>query len=326
MSRVRLLTTGGTIASRRTNDGSVVVADTSQDILSTLAGYDDLAVDAEEVFRINSYNLGPDDAFVLARHVHDAVADAQVDGVVVTHGTDTMEESAYLVDLFYSGSKPVVFTGAQRGPSEPDSDGPRNLRDAVRIAGSEAASNLGVVVSMAGSVVPARYAAKVHTQGLQAFGSTGPGPLGEVTSRRITIGALPRYRGTFSLADVTSPLPRVDVVPMYLGADGTLMGAACQAGASGVVLDAFGAGNANPDTVAAVEAAVTRGVIVLVSSRCHSGPVEPIYGAGGGVDLAEAGAIFAADLRAPKARLLLLAALATHPPSGARDALRPHLN
>ena len=326
MPQVRLLTTGGTIASRRSSDGSVIAADTAHDIVNTLADHGDIDVEAEEVFRINSYTLSVDDVFTLARHVLDAVAAPAVDGVVVTHGTDTMEESAYLVDLFYDGHKPVVFTGAQRGPGEQDSDGPRNLRDAVRLAGTPAAANLGVVVAMAGHVVPARYAAKVHTQGPQAFGSTGPGPLAEVTAARVTVGALPRYRGTFSIEGVTRPLPRVDVVPMYIGADGTLIRAACHAGATGIVLEAFGAGNANPDVVAEVAAAVAQGVVVLVSSRCHSGPVEPIYGAGGGVDLVRAGAHFAADLRAPKARLLLMAALSAGEPSGIEDQLRRHLN
>ncbi len=122
-------------------------------------------------------------------------------------------------------------------------------------------------------------------------------------------------------------LPRVDVVPLQLGVDGTFIQAACAAGARGIVLDAFGAGNVTPSVLEETEKALADDVVVLVASRCHGGPVSAIYGAGGGADLAAAGAVLADDLRAPKARLLLTLALATsEDPDRAQDALRPHLH
>ncbi|MDP9394295.1 MAG: asparaginase [Actinomycetota bacterium] len=325
MRRVRLLTTGGTIASTRADDGSFVAAVSAADIAAAVGEVPGIDIRAEEVFRINSYGLTTTDSLTLAQRVLETLHDSDVDGVVVTHGTDTMEESAYLVDLLYAGPKPVVFTGAQRNAEEPDTDGPRNLRDACRLAADRRAEGVGVVIAMAGRVVAARYAAKIHTQALAAFGSTGPGQVGEVTSRSVTIGALPRHRGTFSIDDVRTPLPRVDIVPMYLGADGALVEAARRTGAAGIVLDAFGMGNANHNVVEEVARATGDGVEVLVTSRCHAGRVAPVYGAGGGVDLERAGAMFAGDLRAPKARLLLLLALASAP-DASRDALVPHLD
>ena len=163
--------------------------------MGTLAELEDLMVDAEEVFRINSYNLRSADVFTLTEHVLRAVADPEVDGVVVNHGTDTMEEAAYLVDLFHSGSKPVVLTGALRGPSKQDSDGPRNLRDAVRLAGSRAASGVGVVVAMAGHVVPARYAAEVsmRTEGLRKHWPRPAGWDHRTTDHGRRAAALSRY-------------------------------------------------------------------------------------------------------------------------------------
>ncbi len=326
MRRVRLLTTGGTIASRRAGNGGFVAAVSAEEISAAVGHLPGILVDPREVFRINSYRLAVADALHLARTVVRSLAEPDVTGVVVTHGTDTMEESAYLVDLLYSGPKPVVFTGAQRNADEPDTDGPRNLRDALRLAADPAAGGIGTVVAMAGRVVAARYATKVHTQAPDAFGSTGPGQLAEITTSAVTVGAMPRRRGTFSVDGVGDPLPRVDIVPLYLGSDAALLRAALTAGAAGVVLDALGAGNANPEVVAKVESAVADGVVVLVSSRCHSGLVAPIYGAGGGVDLDRAGAIFAADLRAPKARLLLLLALATTDHGKVGELLAAHLS
>ncbi len=325
MSLVHVLGTGGTIASRPGLDGRVRACDLVSDLLHATGAVDGVAVTAEEVYRLGSYRLGVADVVELARRVRRALGDA--DGVVVTHGTDTMEESAYLIDLLHDGLQPVVFTGAQRNAQAADGDGPRNLRDAVRLAGDPAAFGLGVVVAMAGRVLSARYATKVHTAALEAFATPGPGQLGEIGGDRVRVTALPRRGPAFDLDALPAELPRVDVVPLQLGVDGTFIQAACAAGARGIVLDAFGAGNVTPSVLEETEKALADDVVVLVASRCHGGPVSAIYGAGGGADLAAAGAVLADDLRAPKARLLLTLALATsEDPDRAREAVRPHLH
>jgi L-asparaginase len=324
MSLVHVLATGGTIASRPGRDGRVLASDPVSGLLQAAGDVEGVTVRAEEVFRLGSYRLQLSDALELARRVRDAASEA--DGVVVTHGTDTMEESAYLVDLLHAGRQPVVFTGAQRHVEAVDGDGPRNLRDAVRLAGEPAAAGLGAVVAMAGRVLAARYATKVHTTALEAFDAPEPGQLGTIRPDAVRIDVPPRRGTAFDLDDVPADLPRVDVVPLHLGVDGTFVRAAREAGARGIVLDAFGTGNVTPGVLEEAEKALADDVVVLVSSRCHAGPVSPTYGAGGGADLAAAGAVLAGDLRAPKARLLLTLVLATtSDPAAARGLLRPHL-
>jgi len=239
-----------------------------------------------------------------------------------------MEETAYFLDLVHPGPGPVVLTGAQRNAQAVDADGPRNLRDAVRVAADPAARDLGVVIAMAGRVLPARQVTKVHSVALDAFGVPDGGQLGRVDAESVRILATPRRRPGFELAALPSDVPRVDVVPLYLGADGTFLRAAREAGARGIVLDAFGAGNVTPEVLEETRTALRQGLTVLVTSRCHAGAVSPIYGAGGGADLAAAGAVLAGDLRATKARLLLTLALATSggTPDAAVAAMRPHLN
>jgi L-asparaginase len=324
VTTVRVLATGGTIASRPGGRGAVLAADSGAQLLEAVGRVAGLDVEVEEVFRLGSYRLELRHVVQLARRVRAAAA--EVDGVVVTHGTDTMEESAYLVDLLHAGPQPVVFTGAQRNAAVLDTDGPRNLRDALRLASDPGATGLGAVVAMAGRVLPARHATKVHTLALEAFDAPAGLRLGEVGVDEVRLAAVPRRRLALDLDAVPDDLPRVDVVPLQLGVDGTFVRAAREAGARGLVLDAFGAGNVTPAVLSETERSVADGALVLVASRCHAGPVSPIYGAGGGADLASAGALLAGDLRAPKARLLLTLALATtRSADEARAVLHEHI-
>jgi L-asparaginase len=326
MPLVRVLTTGGTIASRPTAEGSVVASDNGSTLLHGVSPVPGVDVVVEDVFQLGSYRLDVGHVRELARRVRDAATRA--DGVVVTHGTDTMEETAYVLDLVHSAPQPVVLTGAQRNAAVHDSDGPRNLYDAIRLAADPSARDLGVVIAMAGRVLAARGARKVHTAALDAFAAPGGGQLGDVHADGVRLRARPRRGPTFDLDALGEELPRVDVVPLYLGADGTFVRAAREAGARGLVLNAFGAGNVTPEVLKETEKALADGLVVLVSSRCAAGPVSPVYGAGGGADLAAAGAIVSGDLQAVKARLLLTLALATTTggPSEVAAALHAHLN
>lgn len=298
-----------------------------EDLLQAVGGLAEIArVEVEEIFRIGSYQISAEQMLALALRVREVVARADVHGVVVTHGTDTMEESAYLADLLYSGECPVVFTGAQRDADEPDSDGPRNVRDALRIAVAPAARGLGVVIALGGRIDAARDATKVHTRALRAFGSFEHGALGEVAGDAVRI-----YRSRTrpdTLAGSDSVEPRVVLVKLGAGMDGLLLRAAREAGQRGIVLEAFGLGDANPAVADEVERAVAAGMQVLVVSRCPAGDAAPLYGGGGGTDLARAGAVFGGNLRGQKARILLMAALAAARKSGIPlgELLAPHLN
>ena len=209
--------------------------------------------------------------------------------MVVTHGTDTMEESAYLADLVVVSEKPIVFTGAQRHADEPDSDGPRNLRDAILVAAAQPTRGLGTVILFEQEIHAARDATKRHTSRVGTFHSGEHGQLGEVDGAQVFVQRQPRLRRSI-------PVERIEP------SGGSR---ALASGAKGLVLEAFGRGNATPAINEAVAEAVRGGVPVLVTSRCPEGRARPIYGQGGGVDLARAGGLFAGDLTGPKARVLL---------------------
>ena len=318
MGRVHLLATGGTIASRRTAEG-LSAATPAAELLAAAGAPDGVEVTVSDVSTVGSFALTMTDLRRLLVEARRCLAD-DVDGVVVTHGTDTVEESAYLAYLVHDDPRPVVFTGAQRPFDSPAPDGPGNLAAALGVAASPLSRDLGVLLCFDGLVFGARGVRKVDTLRSAAFDAPGRGPLLRVAGEAVLPLARPVRRGALPV-DLEAELPRVDVVPCYLGTDDALLRAAVAAGAAGVVLEAFGAGNVPPAIAAAVAELVARGIPVLVCSRVPAGPVAPLY-AGGGASLAKAGARFAADLSPWQGRLLLTAVLALDPehPQRALDA------
>jgi L-asparaginase len=256
----------------------------------------------EQFCNIGSFRFDLELAFRIARRAGEIVAGPEVLGVVVTQGTDTMEESSYLADLVVGSDKPVVFTGAQRHADEPDSDGPRNLAQAITVAAAPEARGLGAMVVFEGELHAARDAAKLHASRVGTFWSGEHGKLGEIDGERVVVQRRPTLRRTFAVNRIE---PRIDLVRLAMGSDGRFIRCAVETGARGIVLEAFGRGNANHEVVAAIRDAVAQGLPVLVTSRCAQGRVKPVYGDGGGKDVAAAGAIFAGDLSGLKARVLL---------------------
>jgi L-asparaginase len=311
MPRVVVVTTGGTIASRTAGDGSRRAAASGSEVLGDVELGRDVAVVVTGAMGVNSYAMTMTQLATIPAAVREALADPTVDGVVVTHGTDTMEESAFLVDLGHDDPRPVVFTGAQRSADSPHGDGPLNLRDAVRVAADPAARDLGVLIVFDGLVFPARGTRKVETLASAAFANPVAGPVGRIAEGELTVVA-GAVRSAPLDPDHLAALPahRVDTVALYPGADATALHAQVAAGATGLVLEATGLGNANPAIVAAVRSLTRGGIVVVLSTRVHSGPVLGVYGNGGGHDLVAAGAIPAGLLRPSQARILLLALLA----------------
>ncbi|HST99501.1 MAG TPA: asparaginase [Geodermatophilus sp.] len=309
MARVHLLATGGTIASRRTDDGLSATTPAAE-LLAAAGPLPGLEVTVSDLTTVPSFALTGADVRGLLRAVRERLADG-VDGVVVTHGTDTMEESAFLADLVHDDPRPVVFTGAQRPFDAPAPDGPANLADALRVAADPAARDLGALLAFDGLVFAARGVRKVETLRGAAFGAPGRGPVLRVAGGAVVPLGRPPRPPALPL-DLAADLPRVDVVACAQGSDDALLRAAVAAGAAGVVLEAFGAGNVPPPVAAAAAELVAGGVPVLVCSRVPSGPVAPLY-AGGGASLARDGALFGGDLSPWQGRLLLAAALALDP-------------
>ncbi|WP_306368415.1 asparaginase [Nocardiopsis sp. CC223A] len=302
--RVVLISTGGTIASRRIGDGYTAELSGPQ-ILEGAGVPDGLRVRVRDLFTANSSALTTDQQLTLLGAVHEALADDEVDGVVVTHGTDTLEESAFLIDLYHRDGRPVVFTGAQRPPDHDESDAPANLRDALSVAAT--GHDLGVVVVFDGLVHAARGTVKQHTLAVEGFGDPSGTPVGGVSEGRVLIRHRPPRRPPLPLPD--GPAPRVDIVTHHAGADPVLLRAAVAAGARGIVLAGTGSGNASPVFVDAVAEAVSAGVLVALTTRVPAGPVAGIYSGGGGVDLIAAGAVPTGTLRAPQARMAVISAL-----------------
>lgn len=308
-----VLATGGTISSRRTESGAFVAADSGRDLLNRSlgrAGRGSVTVETQDVMRVGSYLLKPSDMFEIARRIHVAFDSDDVVGIVVTHGTDTMEESAFLADLVHSDDRPVVFTGAQRAADVFDTDGPRNLSDAVAVAAHEGARGLGALIVFDGLIFPAAGTRKTNTLASAAFSSSVSGPLGYVQDGSIVLTSSPRRLTPLDLDSLEFTEVTVDIVPYYPGAATTAMRAVVADGAIGIILEGTGAGNANREFCREVAHLTATGVVVMLTTRVGAGAVAPLYGAGGGADLVEAGAIPVATLRAPQARMLLIASLA----------------
>lgn len=311
MTKVRMLATGGTIASRREGSRHRATV-TGEELLARAAVPAGCEVTVVDAAMAGSFAWQWPDLVTLVRHISAALAE-DVDAVLVTHGTDTMEEVAFLASLLHDDPRPVVFTGAQRPFDHPASDGPANLGDALATAGSPRARDRGVLIAFDGRVFAARGVTKADTLRSAPFEAPGRGPVLRVTGGDVRVLAPARRPPVIPIDLPEVSPPRVDVVPMYVGADDALIRWAIETGTDGIVLAAFGAGNANPGIIDAVRDAVACRIPVLVCSRAQAGPVLPLYGGGGGADLADAHAIFGADLSPWQARILLTVALIADP-------------
>lgn len=310
--RIVLISTGGTIASRYDAAlGRVVAVTRGEDLITALGAAADLPpLQIDNFATIASFDFSIDDVTRLAHHINLVCARDDVTGVVVTQGTDTMEETSFLAALLSDSDKPVAFTGAQRAADDPQSDGPRNLRNAIRAASSEALTGLGVVVCFNGEIHAARDVAKTHTSALETFQSPGIGPLGVVDGNKVFIRHRPAPLRRFAVDQLDK---RVDLIKVALDTDDALIHASVAAGAQGIVLEGSGRGHVTPKLAPVVHRLAKEGFPIVITSRCPAGRVEPIYGSKhgtGGRDLQDAGVIFAGDLKGPKARILLMVALA----------------
>lgn len=309
LPRIHVIATGGTIAMRiDPASGGPVPAVTGQELVAALPGLSLVGqITVAEFANIPSERMRPENWLRLADQLRDLFAQQAVDGVVILHGTDTMEETAFFLDITVPTDLPIVFTGAMRAASDPRPDGPANILDAVTVAAHPDAHGRGVLIVMHGEIHSARRVTKMDTSAVDAFDSVLPPDLGTVRSGLVEFSDIWSQR-----VHVPQPpaLPRVDIVTMYAGVDDFALRAALERGAVGLVIAGVGAGNVNEELFGGILDALHAGLPVVISSRVPYGGSRPIYAyPGGGVALQRAGAIFAFDLNPQKARVLLMAGL-----------------
>ena len=288
--------------------GAAVPALSGKEILDNVPGVADVAdVEIVDFGRYPGPHMIPSMMMDLSRRVRKTLNRPEIDGVVITHGTDTLEETAYLLDLTISSEKPVVLVGAMRVISDIGWDGPSNLLSAIRVAASPRARGLGALVVLNDTILAAAEAAKTHTESFDSFQSPNFGPLGLVDKGEVFVHHQPKDREHLETSEIVEP---VWLVKMAAGTDGALIEASIDAGAKGIVLEALGRGNVPPACVPAIKRAISAGIPVVLTSRCLRGRVFESYGyEGGGKHLRNLGVIFADYLSGHKARIKLALAL-----------------
>lgn len=315
---IGLLFTGGTISMKLDpSTGAAVPALSAADILRHVPGLAGVSeVEVEEFSRLPGPHVSPDQMWRLARRAAAWLERPDVSGLVITHGTDTIEESAYLLDLLLTSDKPVVLAGAMRTVSDISWDGPANLLAAARVAASPAARGYGVLVVMDEQILPAREVRKVHTEAAGSFATPEFGPVGVVDAGQVIFRRTPVPRPAWRDPRAEPGMrirqleTRVELAQAYTGMSDRVVRLLAGDGARGLAVVAYGRGNVPPSIVPALSDAIRAGVVVTISTRCVAGRVKPRYGyEGGGMQLLQIGAILAGDLSAAKARLLQMAAL-----------------
>jgi L-asparaginase len=307
---VHLLFTGGTISMQRDPAaGGNVPVHGGEALVALAPGLERVApLRVENWAKLPACHLGPDQLWALRQRVCEIAESGAVRGIVVTHGTDTIEETAYLLARTLPGDVPVAVTGAMRTSSDDGWDGPRNLLDAARVAASPASAGRGAVVVFDGRIFAGDTAAKTHTTDLAAFSAPHAAPLGRVTNGRVRYAGAPAERAP-ALQPADGLAARVAVVSLVVGDDGTMLDLA-RPEHDGVVVVAFGSGNMPPGAVPAVRRWLDDGKPVVLATRCLYGEVTPLYAFdGGGARTVALGAIPAGPRTPSQARMELVLAL-----------------
>lgn len=310
MKHLLVIHTGGTISMSQDQSNKVVTNDTNpismhQDVINQYAQIDEL-----NPFNVPSPHMTIQHVKQLKDIILEAVTNKYYDGFVITHGTDTLEETAFLLDLILGIEQPVVITGAMRSSNEIGSDGLYNYISAIRVASDEKARHKGVMVVFNDEIHTARNVTKTHTSNTNTFQSPNHGPLGVLTKDSVQFHHMP-YRQQ-ALENVNEKL-NVPLVKAYMGMPGDIFSFYSREGIDGMVIEALGQGNMPPSALEGIQQLVSLNIPIVLVSRSFNGIVSPTYAYdGGGYQLAQQGFIFSNGLNGPKARLKLLVALSNN--------------
>jgi L-asparaginase len=309
MKKILVVFTGGTFSMMiDKSTGGAVPRYSGTELLDRIPAARELA--DIECFDFGKYpgpHMTPDLMFDLSKNIKEKIAENIFDGVIVTHGTDTLEETAYFLDLTIQNKIPIVVIGSMKNSSEPDWDGPRNLIDAIQICLSENCKNLGVLVCLNGEINAASEVTKTYTDEIDTFHSLDFGALGFVQNGRVVLNRLPRKLETI---ETDSIIPNVDLITVYAGMNEKFFRFSADSGAEGIVIEALGVGNVPPAAFEGIKYAVDKGIPVVLVSRCPAGETLDIYSyPGAGKHLHNIGVIFTDYLNGQKARIKLIIAL-----------------
>ncbi|EJF00186.1 asparaginase [Liquorilactobacillus mali] len=309
MKTILILHTGGTIAMSQNEDGGV--APNSANPLDTFKNpfIGKLNLITEDVFNLPSPHIGPAEMLILEKRILQAASE-NIDGVVVTHGTDTLEETAYFLDLTVPNDFPVVVTGAMRSANEIGSDGLHNFQTAIQTAASDEAKNKGVLVVMNDEIHTARYVTKTHTTNVATFRTPTFGPIGLVTKNRVLFYEQLLLNDYHPIEHVVN---HVYLIKAYAGMDPEILEFMDNEETNGIVIEALGAGNLPPRVLPAIKKLLARKIPIVLVSRCFNGIAQEVYSYnGGGIQLSNLGITFCHGLNGQKARIKLLVGLSAN--------------
>lgn len=321
MKRIVIINTGGTIAMSEDQTTGKVSPSSANPLTRKSSAFSSLALlEVVDLFHMPSPHMTPTDMMALAHWIQsNAIA---YDGVVVTHGTDTLEETAYFLELVLDLTIPIVLTGAMRSINEVGSDGLANLRSAILVAASEQSCDKGVLVVMNEEIHTATYVTKTHTTNLATFQTPTFGPNGLVSKNQVIYFQKMLRSEHYPVHALTK---RVALLKAYTGMEPDLIAAIGTSGYAGLVIEGLGAGNMPPETVNAIDHLIAEGIPVVMVSRAFNGVTEDVYDYdGGGKQLYQKGVIFTQGLSGVKARLKLLVLLNCAEPVNIAEAFRLH--
>ncbi|WP_161979023.1 asparaginase [Streptococcus sp. S784/96/1] len=303
--KILVLHTGGTISMTADDTGNVNPTENNP-MTQIDIDWKHLDLTVVDFLNLPSPHIKPSHMLALYHKIRETAG--QFDGIVITHGTDTLEETAYFLDTMAIPEIPIVLTGAMRSSNELGSDGVYNYLSALRVASHDKAADKGVLVVMNDEIHAAKYVTKTHTTNVSTFQTPTHGPLGIIMKHDILFFKTTEPRVRFDLDKVLGTVP---IIKAYAGmGDGSIISLLSPDNIDGVVIEALGAGNVPPSAALELQKLIKQGVPVVLVSRCFNGIAEPVYAyEGGGVKLQDAGVMFVKELNAPKARLKLLIAL-----------------
>lgn len=310
MKKILIIHTGGTISmSEDEETGAVKPGETNPISEKTKELYQLADLIIEEPFHLPSPHITPKEMLILKEIIISKSKEYELSGVVITHGTDTLEETAYFLDLTVHTSIPIVVTGAMRSSNEIGSDGLYNLITAIKVAASDEAQNKGVLVVLNDEIHTAKNVTKTHTSNISTFQSPQYGPIGIVAKQGVFFHHTPTRAEYYNIDEVSK---RVVLLKAHAGMDSSLLYAINELPCDGVVIEALGQGNLPPATIPGIERLIENKIPVVFVSRCFNGIAQDTYAyKGGGKHFKDLGVIFSRGLNGQKARLKLLILLAT---------------